>query len=40
MMERLGAALKHPENQDRIKQFAIVQAKNLLLSAEVRDPGP
>ncbi|MBI2012715.1 hypothetical protein HYS90_02175 [Candidatus Curtissbacteria bacterium] len=39
-MERLGAASKHPENQDPTKQFAIEQAKRFLRAAKVKDPGP
>lgn len=40
VMERLDAAVKHPENQDPTKQFAIAQAKRLLRDAKVKDPGP
>lgn len=39
-MESLDAAGKHPKNQDPNKQFAIAQARRLLLDAKVEDPGP
>ncbi len=40
VMERLDAAGKHPDNQEPIQQFAIKEAKRLLRSAGVVDPGP
>lgn len=40
VMERLGAAAKHPESQGRTKQFAISAARRLLRAAKVKDPGP
>ncbi len=40
VMERLGAASRHPQNQDQTKQFAIQQAGNILRAAGVTDPGP
>jgi hypothetical protein len=40
VMERLDAALRHPDNQDQTQQFAIRQAKNMLKNAGVKDPGP
>lgn len=40
VMERLDATEGHPENQDPTKQFAIQQAKRLLVEAKVKDPGP
>lgn len=36
---RLEAAKELPENQDPIKQFAIRQAGELLVAADVKDPG-
>ena len=39
-MERLDAAKRFPGNEDQRKQLAIDQAKNLLVSAGVIDPGP
>lgn len=39
VMERLDAASKLPENQDPARQSAIGQAKELLISAHVKDPG-
>lgn len=39
-IERLDAAKVHLENQDPVKQFAIRQAKELLVAAGVKDPGP
>ena len=39
-MERLDAAKRLAENQDPTRQFAIDQAKYLLISAGVKDPGP
>ncbi|MBF8249643.1 MAG: hypothetical protein HW400_244 [Candidatus Levybacteria bacterium] len=38
-MEALDRAGRHPENQDPTKQFAIEQAKSLLIAAGVKDPG-
>ena len=40
VMERLEAARKHPDNQSNLKQFAIGQARKMLRSAGVIDPGP
>lgn len=39
-MERLDAAKRLPENQDATRQFAIEEAKHLLVSAGVKDSGP
>lgn len=39
-MEALNRAGVHPENQDPTRQFAIEQARHLLVSAGVKDPGP
>ena len=39
VMEHLGAAGNHPENQDPLRQFAIAQAQRLLIEAGVTDPG-
>ncbi len=40
VIERLDAAKRLPENEDPRKQLAIAQARDLLVSAGVRDPGP
>jgi S-methylmethionine-dependent homocysteine/selenocysteine methylase len=40
VMERLTAARKHPENKDDTRQFAIEQARRMLIEARVVDPGP
>lgn len=39
-MEALKRAGVHPENQDPTKQFAINQARAMLVAARVKDPGP
>jgi hypothetical protein len=39
-MESLDRAGMHPDNQDPTKQFAIISARELLVSAGVKDPGP
>lgn len=39
-MEALGRAAEYPGNEDPTKQFAIKQARHLLVSADVKDPGP
>lgn len=40
VMERLSAAGRLSENKDPVKQFAIKNARRLLLDAGVKDPGP
>lgn len=40
VMERLGAARRHPENQDPVRQKAIKTARQILKDFGVVDPGP
>lgn len=40
VMERLHVAKAHPKNQDPVRQFAIVQAVDILKAAKIIDPGP
>lgn len=39
VMNRLEAAQKLPDNQDDVKQSAIIGARQMLLNADVKDPG-